>query len=129
VPLKQILLAVVAVCLLAFSGDRARAEYTVIEVNFIMADKNGDLLISKPEYLLVAIDGFNDLDRNGTNELDPDELGDLAEDAEFLDGDTDKSGSLSVEEVITEKLADFDAADTNKDGALNVDEVTAHEKK
>jgi hypothetical protein len=67
VPLKQILLAVVAVCLLAFSGDRARAEYTVIEVNFIMADKDGDLLISKPKYLLVAIDGFNDLDQNGNN--------------------------------------------------------------
>ena len=110
------------------SGERARADYTVIEVNFIMADKNGDLLISKPEYLLVALDTFKDLDQNGNNALDPDELGDLAKDPEFLDGDSDKSGSLSVEEVITEKLADFEAADTNKDGALNVDEVTAHDK-
>ena len=93
-----------------------------------MADKNGDLLISKPEYLLVAIDDFNKLDLNQNNLLDPDEIGNLAEDPEYLDGDTDKSGALSIEEVITEKLADFEAADTNKDGALNVDEVTAHEK-
>jgi hypothetical protein len=115
--------------LLAASGERVRADYTVIEVNFIMADKNGDLLISKPEYLLVALDTFKNLDQNGNNELDPDELGDLAKDPEFLDGDADKNGSLSVEEVITEKLADFEAADTNKDGALNVDEVTAYDKK
>jgi EF hand len=123
------MLAALALCLLAFSGERARAEYTVIEVNFIMADKNGDLLISKPEYLLVAIDDFNKLDLNQNNLLDPDEIGDLADDPEYLDGDSDKSGTLSVEEVITEKLADFDAADTNKDGALNVGEVTAHETK
>jgi hypothetical protein len=128
VVLRIFALAALALCMLAFSGERARAEYTVIEVNFIMADKNGDLLISKPEYLLVAIDDFNKLDVNGNNALDPDEIGDLAEDPEYLDGDSDKSGSLSIEEVIAEKLADFDAADTNKDGALNVDEVTAHEK-
>jgi hypothetical protein len=129
VALRILMTAMFATCLLAVSGDRVRADYTVIEVNFIIADKNGDLLISKPEYLLVAIDGFKDLDQNGNNELDPDELGDLAEDPEYLDGDTDKSGALSVEEVITEKLADFEAADTNKDGALNVDEVTAYDKK
>lgn len=129
VALRIPVIAMLATCLLAVSGERASADYTVIEVNFIMADKNGDLLISKPEYLLVAIDGFKDLDQNGNNELDPDELGDLAEDPEYLDGDADKNGTLSVEEVITEKLADFKAADTDKDGALNVDEVTAYETK
>lgn len=118
-----------ALATLTLSGERAEADYTVIEVNFIMADKNGDLLISKPEYLLVALDGFRDLDQNQDNALDPEEIGDLSKDREYLDGDTDKSGTLSVEEVIIEKLADFDAADSNKDGALNVDEVTAHDKK
>lgn len=121
-------IAMLATCLLAVSGERVRADYTVIEVNFLMADKNGDLLISKPEYLLVAIGDFNKLDQNGNNALDPDEIGDLAKDPEYLDGDTDKSGSLSIEEVISEKLADFEAADINKDGALNVDEVAAYEK-
>jgi hypothetical protein len=131
--LRPILLAMLALPLalaaLAFSRERAQADYTVIEVNFIMADKNGDLLISKPEYLLVALDGFRDLDQNQDNALDPEEMGDLSNDPEYLDGDTDKSGTLSLEEVITEKLADFDAADTNKDGALNVDEVITHDKK
>lgn len=116
-------------CLLVQAGERARAEYTVIEVNFIMADKNRDLLISKPEYLLVALDTFNALDQNGNNQLDAEELGDLSEDAEFSDNDDDNNGALSVEEVIAEKLADFDAADINKDGALNVDEVTKFDTK
>lgn len=127
--MKHAVLAVLAICLLTLSGQSARADYTVVEVNFLIADKNGDLLLSKTEYLLVALDAFKALDKNGNNALDADELGDLAKDPEFSDGDTDKSGSLSLEEVISEKLADFKAADSNNDGALNVDEVTAHEKK
>jgi hypothetical protein len=116
-----------AVCLLVLSGGRAVADYTVVEVNFIMADKDGDFLLTKTEYLLVPLEAFRKLDTNANNALDADELGDLAKDAEFSDGDSDKSGSLSLEEVIKEKLADFEAADTNKDGALNVDEVTEYE--
>ena len=126
---KAVFLTMAAICLLALSGGRAAADYTVVEVNFVMADKDGDLLLSKTEYLLVPLEAFRKLDTNGNNALDPDELGDLAEDAEFSDGDTDKSGSLSLEEIIAEKLADFEAADTNKDGALNVDEVTEYEAK
>lgn len=125
--MRTLVVAMLALGLFAASGDRARADYTVIEVNFIMADENGDLLISKPEYLLVAIEDFKKLDRNSDNVLAPDEMGDLADDPEYLDGDTDKSGALSIEEVIAEKLADFKAADTNDDGALNVDEVTEYE--
>ena len=127
--LRRLVMAMLAFGLVAVSGEPARADYTVIEMNFMMADKNGDLLISKPEYLLVATEDFNKLDLNQDNVLGPDEIGDLAKDPEYLDGDTDKSGALSIEEVIAEKLADFEAADTNKDGALNVDEVTAHEAK
>lgn len=127
--MRTLVIAMLAFGLLAASGERAAAQYTVIEVNFIMADKNGDLLISKPEYLLVAIKDFEKLDRNSDNVLSPDEMGDLADDPEYLDGDTDKSGALSIEEVIAEKLADFKAADTNEDGALNVDEVTEYENK
>ena len=118
-----------ALCLLALSGGRVAADYTAVEVNFIMTDKDGDLLLSKTEYLLAPIEVFQKLDTNANNALEAEELGDLAKDAEFGDGDTDGNGSLSLEEVIQEKLADFDAADTNKDGALNVDEVTAYEAK
>lgn len=86
-------------------------------------------MLNKTEYLLVALDTFKDLDQNGNNQLDADELGDLAEDAEFSDNDGDYNGALSVEEVIAEKLADFDAVDTNKDGALNIGEVAKHDAK
>ena len=127
--MKPAFSALIAICLLALSGLSARAEYTVVEVNFIIADTNGDLLLSKTEYLLVALDALHKLDKNGNDAIDPDEIGDLAKDAEFEDGDSNKNGSLSVEEVISEKLADFEAADTNKDGALNVEEVTEFEAK
>ena len=46
-------------------------------------------------------------------------MADYADDAEFSDKDGDKSGSLSPEEVITEKLADLKAADTDADGKLS----------
>jgi hypothetical protein len=36
-----------AFCLFAMTGERARADYTVIEVNFILADKDGNFLLSK----------------------------------------------------------------------------------
>lgn len=127
--LKHAVLAIAAICVLALSGGQARADYTVVEVNFMLADKDGDLLLSKTEYLLVPLEAFAKLDTNGNNALDPDELGDLAQDAEFGEGDSDKSGNLSLEEIISEKLADFEAADTDKDGALNVDEVTMFEAK
>lgn len=127
--MKHAFSALAAVCLLALSGLSARAEYTVVEVNFIVADKNGDMLLSKTEYLLVALDALQKLDTNGNNAIDPEEIGDLSKSAEFEDGDTDKSGNLSVEEVIAEKLADFEAADTNEDGALNIEEVTEFEAK
>ena len=127
--LKNAVLGLLALCLLALPAGRAKADYTDVEVNFILADKDGDLLLSKTEYLLAPIEVFQKLDTNANNALEPEELGDLAKDAEFGDGDSDKSGSLSLEEVIAEKLADFDAADTNKDGALNVEEVTEYEKK
>jgi hypothetical protein len=75
----------------------------------------------------VALEDFKKFDQDANNELNADEVGELSADPEFLDGDMDKSSSLSLEEVITEKLADFDRADTNNDGALNVDEVTKFE--
>ena len=125
--MKNIVLAILTFCLLNVAGEQARAEYTVVEVNFILADKDGNFLLSKTEYLLVALEDFKKLDQDGNNELDADEVGDLSRDPEFLDGNTDKNSSLSLEEVITEKLADFDSADTNDDGALNVDEVTKHQ--
>ena len=98
-----------------------------LTVNFILADKDGNLLLSKTEYLLVALEDFKKLDQDGNNELDANEAGDLSADTEFLDGYADQNGSLSLKEMITEKLTDFDDADTNDDGALNVDEVTTHQ--
>ena len=103
----------------------AMAEITEIDVIFITADADGDLVLNKAEVLAVAITQFRITDSNRNNQLEKNEVGELANDAEFSDNDADKSGSLSIEEVIQEKLADFDAADANKDGALSLDEVKA----
>jgi hypothetical protein len=43
--------------------------------------------------------------------------------AEFSDNDSDKSGALSIEEMIEEKLADFEQIDMNDDGSLTLDEL------
>ena len=102
-----------------------RAEISEVEIIFITADADGDLVLSKAEVLAVAVLQFRLTDSNRNNLLEKTEVGELAEDPEFSDNDADKSGSLSIEEMVTEKLADFDAADTNKDGALSLDEVKA----
>ncbi len=124
---RRSILAVLAAGAFATAPQNAEAEYTAVEVNFIVADKDGDLLLSKTEYLLIPLETFMGLDQNKNNAIEADEIGDLSDDPEYLDGDADKSGSLSLEEMIEEKLADFKAADTDEDGALNVDEVTAFE--
>jgi hypothetical protein len=51
------------------------------------------------------------------------EMGDQSETPEFLDGDSNNDGKISVEEMIDEKLADFLRADGNQDGVLNLGEV------
>ena len=68
----------------------------------------------------------SDSDRDGL--LEKQEVGKLSSDKEFTDNDTSGDGSLSVEEVIAEKLADFKNADTNNDGVLSFDEVKKYYK-
>jgi Ca2+-binding EF-hand superfamily protein len=109
---------------MAMTAGAARAEITDLEVVFIKADKNGDFVLSKAEVLQTAIDQFVLSDINGDGQIDKEEAGELASDPEFSDNDTDKSGSLSLDEMIVEKLADFATADKNGDGVLTLDEVT-----
>ena len=118
------LAAVSVLCLSLAAATASRADFSAEEVNFIFADRDGDLLLDQSEYLQNALGQFSTIDINKDNKLSHDEVGELAKDKEFLDGDTDKDGALSITEVIAEKLADFESADTNGDGSLNVEEVT-----
>jgi EF-hand domain pair len=111
------------VLLMALSSVSAKAELSDVVVLFVLADENGDRALSKAEVLIVALRQFNEVDSDRDGSIEKNELGDLAKDPEFTDNDSDKSGSLSVSEVITEKLADFKAADSNGDGVLSLDEV------
>jgi len=103
----------------------AMAEMTNLEIIFVKADQNGDLLLSKGEILGVAIEQFGIADVDGDDMLEAEEAGDLASDAEFSDNDLNKDGSISIEEMIEEKLADFARIDENSDGTLSLEELQA----
>lgn len=124
ITVKKIFMGAAAAAMLAFAPiTPAKAEMSDLEVLFVKVDQDGDLVLNKGEVLVIAIRQFNlsDSDRDGM--LEKEEVGDLASDPEFLDNDENKDGALSIEEVITEKLADFKTADTNNDGVLTVIEV------
>lgn len=71
----------------------------------------------------VAIQQFVIADTDGDGMLEKQEVGDLATDPEFSDNDANKDGSLSIDEMIEEKLADFSTIDKNQDGAVSLDEL------
>ncbi|MFA9475418.1 MAG: hypothetical protein ACERJ2_12780 [Filomicrobium sp.] len=106
-----------------------RADISDVEILFVRTDEDGNLTLSKAEVLKMAIVQFNLVDSNKSGAVEPAEAGELASDVEFTDNDTDRSGSLSLEEVISEKLADYDRADLNSDGRLSLDEVKQSYKK
>ena len=122
--MKNVFFGAAAAALLALAPvTPVKAEMSDLEILFVNVDQDGDLVLNKGEVLLIAIRQFNltDSDRDGM--LEKQEVGELASDPEFSDNDTDKDGALSIEEVITEKIADFKVADTNSDGVLTIIEV------
>ena len=122
--MKNVFFGAIAAALLALAPvTPAKAEMTELEIIFIKADQDGDLVLNKGEVLLIAITQFSLADSDRDNMLEKQEVGDLASDPEFADNDANKDGALSIEEVIEEKLADFKSADTNSDGVLTIIEV------
>jgi Ca2+-binding EF-hand superfamily protein len=122
---KKIAIAAAAAVTMAAWIAPATAEMTNLEIIFVKADENGDFMLSKGEVLRVAIEQFRIADADGDDMIEADEAGDMAADAEFSDNDADKDGSISIEEMIEEKLADFARIDENSDGALSLEELQA----
>ena len=119
----QVVAAAVA-AFLAGSAGMAQAEITDVEVGLIKADVNGDHALSQGEVMLNAMQGFVASDLDGDGVLEATEVGEeIAADPEFGDNDADKGKSLSVEEVVAEKIVDFKAIDKNGDGLLTIDEL------
>lgn len=121
--MKRHIVAASVAAMLAGVAGAAQAQPTNVEIGVIKADVNGDLMLSKAEVVLDALQGFTTSDLDGDGLLEASEIGHLADEGEFTDNDADKDGALSVEEVIAEKLADFDALDTNGDGFLSIEEL------
>jgi hypothetical protein len=121
--MKRIVIAAAAATAMATFGLQAHAEPSDLEIVFVKADANGDLVLGKGEVLVIAIQQFEIADADGDETLEAEEVGELATNAEFSDNDSDKSGALSIEEMIAEKLADFERIDSDKDGFLTMDEL------
>ncbi len=103
----------------------ASAEMTDVEIILVKADQNDDSVLSKAEVLRIAVEQFAIADTDGDGMLEAAEASEMATDAEFSDNDSDKDGSLSIEEMIEEKLADFTSIDKDGDGFLSLDELNA----
>ncbi len=124
--MKTHIVAAAVAAILAGSAGMAYAQVTDVEVGLIKADANGDQALSQAEVMLDAMRGFVASDLDGDGILEANEVGEeIATHPEFTDNDTDKSGGLTVDEVVAEKLADFQAIDTNGDGLLTLDELNA----
>lgn len=115
----------VLLCLAPMLSVSARADLSDVVVLFVKADHNGDRFLSKAEVIATTMLQFNQVDSDQDGQLEKSEVADLVDNAEFSDNDADKSGSLSLKEVIDEKLADFQSADTDADGKLSFEEVKA----
>ena len=118
-----LVLLVTATVSLGLMLEPSRAELSDVEILFVRADENGDLYLSQTEVLKIAIIHFSLSDSNQDDKLQEQEIGELASSKEFTDNDSDGDGTLSLKEVIDEKLNDFHQADQDKDGRLSLDEV------
>jgi len=119
--------AIAAAAAVAMAGltASAKAEITTLEIIFVTADENGDFALSKGEILKTAIEQFGIADANGDQMIDAEEAGDLADDPEFSDNDTNDDGVISIEEMVEEKLTDFAGIDGDSDGFLSLEELQA----
>ena len=108
-----LVLLVTATVSLGLMLEPSRAELSDVEILFVRADENGDFYLNQTEVLKIAIIHFSLSDSNQDDKLQEQEIGDLASSKEFTDNDSDGDGTLSLKEVIDEKLNDFQQADQN----------------
>jgi hypothetical protein len=122
---KRFVVAATAAAAMTALISPASAEMTDLEIILVKADQNDDAALSKAEVLKIAIEQFSIADIDGDGMLEAEEAEEVKGDAEFSDNDADKDGSLSIDEMIVEKLADFASIDGNKDGFLSLEELQA----
>jgi Ca2+-binding EF-hand superfamily protein len=101
----------------------ARAQ-TADESDFATTDLNGDGVIDREEYHRRMMDTMLLADTNKDGTLSMDEVPD-ADPAAFAAADTNGDGMLSTQEFVDARFDDFDLADQDGSGTLSAAEVDA----
>lgn len=113
-----------AIAGLAWADEATNVE---IQAAFAEADKNDDEVINVDEYVGFSVRLFEAAGGTDDREIPKSDLDDV-EDADFARADRDQNGSLSLGEVVADKMLDFFETDTNKNGVLSLAEVLAAEE-
>lgn len=101
---------------------------------FDRADKNGDGVVARDEFLTSRAEQFASRDRNGDGFIDSSDLGERAAGrprisqamtAMVTQFDTDKDGKVSKQEFVDGGAQLFDRADSDKNGSLDAKEIDA----
>lgn len=101
---------------------------------FDRADKNGDGVVARDEFLTSRAEQFASRDRNGDGFIDNADLGERAASRPRISQamtalvtrfDTDRDGKVSKTEFVDGGAKLFDRADTDKSGSLDGKELEA----
>jgi Ca2+-binding EF-hand superfamily protein len=101
---------------------------------FERADRNGDGVIAREEFLASRAEQFGNRDRNGDGFIDNTDLGERAASrprvsqamgAMVTQFDTDKDGKVSKNEFVDGGVKVFDRADADQSGSLDSKELEA----
>jgi arylsulfatase A-like enzyme len=87
---------------------------------FIRLDQNGDGQVTLEEYLETFVPSAESKDADGNGLLTPEEF---PYPGSFRLGDTDQSGTLTMDEVRLMYEKQFNGRDVNKDGIMTADEM------
>ena len=110
-----------AVAWTAWADEATNVE---IQAAFAEADVNEDEVINVDEYVGFSVRLFEAAGGTDDREIPKSELLDV-EDADFARADRDQNGSLSLGEVVADKMLDFFETDTDQNGVLSLAEVLA----
>ncbi len=105
--------------LIACAGPALSEQVVLDEGDLAALDQDGDGVVSKAEFEDFAKFAFEQIDKDSSGALSPDEVDDYLIGDAFKILDDDRNGTVSASEFSTQLNEDFTAADKDGNGALN----------